>query len=72
MHITRGITLIMQGILLHFYQVKVSVDSGDAPYNLSLHMSHDIVPEKCFMTLMKSKVTDIVAYLHQFGLLCIG
>ena len=46
-------------------QVKVFIDTGASPYRLSLHMCHSIVPEKCFMKIMKSKVC--AEHAHNFS-----
>ena len=38
------------------YQVKVFIDTGGPPYRLSLHTSHNIVPDKCLMKCLTTKV----------------
>jgi hypothetical protein len=36
--------------------VKVFIETGASPYRLSLHTSHDILPDKCLMKCLKTKV----------------
>lgn len=54
----------MQNYIL-FIQVKVFIGTKPFPYNLSLHVSHNIIPDKSFMKLLKSKVR-----MHQY-VMCI-
>ena len=38
------------------HEVKVFIETRASPYRLSLHTSHDILPDKCLMKCLKTKV----------------
>ena len=58
--------LIQQDGMHLFIQVKVFIGTKPFPYNLSLHVSNNIIPNKCFMKVLKSKVSVHVSSCHVY------